>query len=89
MPAYIKNSFDILRQLNVLPTLPPNAKFFTANATAMYTNIIPADGLPTIEKYLVKYKHENPDLISVDLTMQLLTIVMHNSIFKFGDTWWL
>ena len=89
MPAYIKNSFDILRHLHNISILPTNAKLFTADATAMYTNISPADGLPTIEKYLVKYKNENPDLISIDLTMQLLTLVMHNNIFKFGDTWWL
>ena len=88
MPAYLKNSQDLLQSLQRLPTLPPSTKLFTSDATSMYTNINPNEGLPTIEKYLNKYKHECNSLPPIQFLMQLLTLVMKVNVFTFGNTWW-
>ena len=39
IPTYLKDSNDLLTDLAALPKLPENARIFTADATAMYTNI--------------------------------------------------
>jgi hypothetical protein len=39
IPTYLKDSNVLLQDLQQLPPLPPNARIFTADATAMYTNI--------------------------------------------------
>ena len=81
MPAYVEKSLDIITSLQSLPSLPSNAKLFTSDATSMYTNIDPLDGLPTIQKYITKYHHENPNLPPINFTMQLLSLIMTNNIF--------
>ena len=58
MPAYIKNSQDLIHSLLTLPTLPSSARLFTSDATSMYTNINPDEGLRTIEKYITTYQSE-------------------------------
>jgi hypothetical protein len=44
IPSYIKDSRHLLSELKHLQ-LPPNAKLFTANATAMNTNIDTKTGI--------------------------------------------
>ena len=57
LPSFIKDStefVDILRQH--AHTFKKGDKIFTADAISMYTNIDPAEGLPTIRKYLENSK---------------------------------
>ena len=46
------------------------------------------EGLPIIRKYLETYGHESDSPIDIDIVMDLLTLILSHSIFKFGDTWW-
>ena len=89
LPSFIKDStefVDILRQH--AHTFKKGDKIFTADAISMYTNIDPAEGLPTIRKYLEKFKKEINPYFPIDFIMDLLTIVMKNCVFQFGNTYW-
>jgi hypothetical protein len=89
VPSYIKNSTSLLNEIDQLPTLPKRAKIFTSDATSMYTNIDPKEGIDVIYKYLTTYNEEVKDTVNVRFICKLLEIVMENNVFKFGDTWWL
>ncbi len=53
IPSYIKDSKHLLDKIKTL-TLPPNAKLFTADTTAMYSNIDTESGV-TAFKNLFDY----------------------------------
>lgn len=55
----------------------------------MYTNIDPIEGLQTIEKFLRYFTGNYFSKQEKDFILKLLTLVMNNCMFKFGDTWWL
>jgi hypothetical protein len=42
-------------------SLSPNAILFTADATAMYTNIEPAVGMAAVQGWLVNFESELPE----------------------------
>jgi hypothetical protein len=53
VPSYIKDSTDLLKELQNL-NIPPGAKLFTADAIAMHTNINTETGINAIENILYK-----------------------------------
>ena len=55
---YLKGSNDLIQDLLELPKLPPSTRLFTANATAMYTNIDTGAGLEAFTFLLDHYKKE-------------------------------
>ena len=59
IPSYIKDSKHLLNEIKNL-TLPPNAKLFTADATAMYTNIDIKSGIIAFEKLFDTYDNLIP-----------------------------
>lgn len=75
-PSYIKDSNEILNDMQKLEPLPPGARLFTADATAMYTNIDTKHGIQTIQKWLEKHKGELPPNYPSQLIVELLEIVM-------------
>lgn len=83
--SYFKSSFDLKKILEPLE-IPKNAYLFTADAEAMYTNILTDRALNFIGKYLREKLF--PD-IPVEALMAALRLVMKNNIFTFGDTTWL
>jgi hypothetical protein len=85
IPSYVKNSKQILEELQDLK-LPPNAKLFKADATAMYTNIDTETGLQAFQNLFQLYNQLIPDDFPI---LRKLRIVMENNIFKFGNTFWL
>ena len=90
IPSYIKNSADLLNQLDSLDLLPSNAQLFTSDATSMYTNIDPGEGIEVLVKYLTKYNKEaKGKAINIQLMHELIKLVMHNNVFQFGDSYWL
>jgi hypothetical protein len=89
VPSYIKNSTSLLNQIDKLPTLPKQARIFTSDATSMYTNIDPDEGIEVLKCYLNEYNKEIKETVNVQFICKLLEIVMRNNIFQFGSTWWL
>jgi len=87
IPSYIKDSKDLLMELQHIQ-IPPNAKLFTADATAMYTNIDTSTGLQAFQGIFDKYASDIPLDFPKDFFLATLKLVMENNIFSFGDTYW-
>jgi hypothetical protein len=89
IPSYIKNSASLLNKLDKLKSLPPNCKLFTSDATSMYTNIDPGEGVNTLCLYLNKYASEGKgSTLNKELVCELMKLVMENNIFQFGNSYW-
>lgn len=89
LPAYCKNWRSLVDDLIELGQLPTNARIFTADATSMYTNICTDHGLRVVNKWITKILDEKKILASdypKDLILDLLSLVMKNNVFTFGDT---
>ena len=88
IPTFIKNSEQLIDDLNNIGQLPPGALLFKADAESMYTNIDTEHAIVVISQWL--------DDLSTNLLLppgfpllplkQALEIVMRNNIFEFGDT---
>jgi hypothetical protein len=89
IPTYLKDSNDLLTDLAALPKLPENARIFTADATAMYTNIATATALEAFNFLFDHYKKEIPENFPREFFLQALEIVMNRNLFQFDDTFWL
>jgi len=89
IPSYLRNSNHILQELQNLPHLPPNARIFTADATAMYTNIETATAIEAFTFLLDHYAHEIPNNFPRAFFLETLQFIMENNIFQFDDTYWL
>ena len=87
-PSYIKNSTKLLDKLDRIPKLPKNARLFTSDATSMYTNIDPEEGINILRQYITTYNSEIKEKVNIELICELTDLVMSNNIFQFGDTWW-
>jgi len=88
IPSYIKDSKSLLSEVQEL-RIPSNAKLFTADATAMYSNIDTDTGVKAFENLFKVYKNHIPQNFPKELFLKVLRTVMDNNIFKFGDTFWL
>lgn len=84
--CYTKSSFEYQQMITSNARLPPNARFFTADAVSMYTNIDTQHALTVIEEYL---ELREPNKLLLQAIMSLLKIIMENNYFQFGDTYWL
>jgi hypothetical protein len=90
LPFVAKSSPDVLQEMQALPALPDGARFFTADAQSMYTNIDTTHALDVINAFLLarpqlcKLAKVNPEAIHV-----ALRILMRHNVFTFGDTKWL
>ena len=91
IPSYIQNSPDLLNQLDSLDTLLMGAHLFTSDATSMYTNIDPGEGVDVLVKYLMKYNNETQKggIVHIEFMKELISLVMNNNVFQFGDSYWL
>jgi len=86
--SYIKDSKDLLTEI-IKMTLPQNATLFTADASAVYTNINTNTGIIAFENLFHDYDSLIPKGFPKDLFIKVLKLVMENNIFRFGDTFWL
>ena len=55
IPSYVCNSQYIVSKIQTLASIPPSARLFTANVEAMYPNIDPKEGLPTVRNFIETY----------------------------------
>jgi len=88
VPSYIKDSTDLLQELQNL-YIPPGAKLFTADAITTYTNINTETGINAIENILFNHQNEIPTQFPKEFFLTTLKLVMENNIFSFSDTFWI
>ena len=82
--SYLKDSFTLLKDLNNIQLLPNTAKLITADAVSMYKNIDTNLGLQILSDFT--YTHALSDsTFPTNIIIKLLTIVMKNIDFTFGD----
>ena len=60
LPSYIRDTKDLLSQLQALPPLPPGALVFTMDVTALYTNIPHEAGLAACAHVLESRPNQVP-----------------------------
>jgi hypothetical protein len=84
-PAYLKDSWQLLRELKNLPSLPPDAICFTADAVSMYTNIDNTHGIETIGRWFALHKSDMPYNFPTLKILEGLDIIMRNNVFSFGN----
>ena len=90
LPYYLKSSTELVALLGTTSNFSPRARFFTMDATSMYTNIDTKHALDEIKTFLL---HTHPSIcetesISVPAIMAAMKIIMYHNVFKFGDTCW-
>ena len=88
--TYLRDSFTLIEELKgIHKPLPPSCLLLTADAISMYTNIHTDHGITTVERYINKYRDKlEPDFPNT-LLIKLLTIVMKQNTFTFGDWFFL
>jgi hypothetical protein len=83
-PSYFQDSFELKKILEEIE-LPPNALLFTADATAMYTNIKTDPAIEELSSYLHENKHRKEFNYPCEALIEAINIVFRNNFFKFGD----
>lgn len=86
IPTYLKDSNDLIRKLQNLPLLPPNAWLFTADAIAMYMNIDTDIALKVFTFLFIHYREEIPSNFPRSFFLKVLEIIMKNNLFQFDNT---
>jgi hypothetical protein len=86
VPAYFRDSQEAVTSLKE-SSLPPNAIFFTADATAMYTNIEPYVGIAAVQGWLIDFESELPEKFPFTIVIKTLEMVMTRNTFQFDDTY--
>lgn len=82
--SYFQDSFALKKLLDGIE-VPPGALLFTADATAMYTNIKTEPALAEMAEYLREHKKDFS--YPCEALIEALQIVFRNNYFKFGDTY--
>jgi len=90
IPTYVKDSQSVFDDLKTIK-VPPNAKIFTADTTAMYNNIDTEHAITVISWWLNdmdtnEQLHSNFPLEAV---IHAMKIIMRNNIFEWGDLYFL
>jgi len=84
VPTYLRDSYQVLKELREFKDLPSNAKVFTFDAVSMYTNINTAHALEIFSKWFTDFKDEIPSGFPKTFFMKTLEKVMGN-VFQFDD----
>ena len=86
VPTFVKDSQQVLDETKNLH-LPPNAKLFTTDANAMYSNIDTTHAIEVISTWLhdLHRRRELPEGFPLDAILSAMTMIMKNNLFEFGD----
>jgi hypothetical protein len=68
--------------------LAENARLFTSDATAMYTNIKPAVGIATVKAWFSEFESELPKVVRTRIVIAAIMLVMTRNKFQFDDMFW-
>jgi hypothetical protein len=88
LPYIIKSSSSLVQDLRQLDKLPVTTKLFSMDAVSMYTNIDTSHALRVIAEFLRSSRICTLEKIKTETLIGALDIIMHNNLFKFGDTYW-
>jgi hypothetical protein len=86
-PTFLRDSQQVVMELKAIGQLPPHARLFTSDATAMYTNIEPGVGITAIKEW-IETTNDLPEKFPTNLILKALDIVMNRNVFQFDDTYW-
>ena len=84
--GYLKDSWDLLRDLKKLDRFPANARLITIDAEAMYSNIDTDFAIETLRRWFELHENDVGKNFPVEFILKGLELVMKNNIFNFGDT---
>jgi hypothetical protein len=85
-PSYLRDSYQLLEELDKIGELDEGSKVITMDATAMYTNIETDHGLEILEKFIDMFADQLPDDFPRDLLLWAMKIIMRYNLFEFGPT---
>jgi hypothetical protein len=88
VPSYLRDSQEVITLLRKMGSLPPNARLFTADATAVYTNIEPDIDIAAVQQCLIDFASELPEKFPSAIVISALEMVMTRNTFQFDDTYW-
>ena len=88
VPTHLRDSNQVVQELNDLGELPLHAKLFTADAISMYTNIKTQHGLEVLNLWIKNHASELPLTFPKALFKNILNVVMSENVFQFDDTFW-
>jgi len=89
LQSYIKGSFAVIKELKQLH-IPNEARLFSTDASSMYTtNIDMSLSIKALMDFINLYKERLSSNFPKNSFIWILTTVMENNIFSFGDTFWL
>ena len=90
IPTYVKDSQSVLNDLKTIK-LPPNARLFTADATAMYNNIDTEHAITVISWWLndMDTNDKLPPNFPLEAVIHAMKVIMRNNIFEWGDLYFL
>lgn len=93
-PCYLKDSWQLLKQLKDLGPLPAGARLVTADAVSMYSNIHTDHGVASVRAWLIRHSTDDkfPDdlrpIAMIEMLCKLLRLVMTTNVFDLDDTTW-
>jgi hypothetical protein len=87
--TYLRDSSQVLDDLEALGPLQPDAKLFTADAVSMYTNIDTRHAMTAFRQWFRDYSKEIPADFPKTLFLAVLELVMTRNVFSFDDIFWL
>lgn len=88
-PGYLKDSTQVLRELQAMGTLPNTAVIVIADAVSMYTNIDTTHGIETLKAWLTLHKADLPKSFPHGMVLAATELIMTYNVFQFDDTFWL
>jgi len=83
-----KDSYTVIAALKQLH-IPNGAQLFSADASSVYTNIDMTLGITAISQFINLHRDKPPLNFPTELFIGILTTVMENNIFSFGNSFWL
>jgi hypothetical protein len=84
-PAYLQDTWQLLRDLRSLGCLPADTVVFTADAVSMYTNINTDHALEVFQLWFDLHSMELPPGYPVTKILDGLSLIMHCNVFSFGN----
>jgi hypothetical protein len=84
-PAYLQDTWQLLRDLRSLSTIPLDTIVYTADAVSMYTNINMDHALEVFRAWFELHSMELPVAYPVTKLLDGLSLIMRNNVFSFGN----